>query len=64
MGSLLDELEDILGEYADEDNYSQTTRTLPYISNRRGEETFYEFSGDAAGAKRGLEIIKKWKEIL
>ena len=56
---LFNELYEILNEYADDDNYSTSIRSLEYISNNRSEETFYEFDGDSKGAKRGIELLKQ-----
>lgn len=58
---LISELETILNSYAEDSNYSTTTRQCEWISNGVTEETFYEFDGDSTLAKRGLEIIIQLK---
>ena len=61
---LINELREILEEYADDDNYDITTRNCAYVSNNVTEEKFYEFDGSSEGAKRGLKILKQLEVLL
>ena len=60
---LIDEIDSILMNYADESAYSQCTRDC-YPINNHTEETFYEFDGDSVLANRGLQLIKDLRDIL
>lgn len=57
LSSELDELEEILKMYADEDNYWTETRACEFISNGVREETSDCTSNDSEEAIKGLEIL-------
>ena len=60
---LISKLKDILKEYADDDNYSKTTRECAYVSNNVTEERFYEFDGSSKDAKEGLKLLKQLEAL-
>ena len=60
---LISKLREILEEYADDDNYSITTRECTYVSNNVTEEKFYEFDGSSDGAKEGLKLLKQLEAL-
>ena len=52
-------LKDILECYADDNDYTETTRSCEWVTNGVTEETFHEFDGDSSDAKKGLEILAR-----
>lgn len=64
---LISHLEEILSEYADNDNYQTiiVPVTSRYIVNNHTEDRYYTTDVDSKMAKRGLKILKQIKkEIL
>lgn len=64
LDKIIDELDSILMYYADEGSYTCTKRECYFVTNNVTEETFTEFDGDSKLANRGLQLVKKLRDIL